>query len=140
MAAMYNRVALVVGGAKGIGFAIADRLAAEGAKVFITGRRADEVEEAAAKIGRGARAIVADAGDPADLENAVSTIGEEHDRIHALVLNAGFSEPAGLANETPEHFDRHFRSQTHKRDSRRDRTVIQGCMEESHAATPVRVE
>lgn len=64
MARMTNKVALVVGGAKGIGFAIADRLAVEGALVFLTGRSPDEVEQAAQKIGNGARGLVADASLP----------------------------------------------------------------------------
>jgi NAD(P)-dependent dehydrogenase (short-subunit alcohol dehydrogenase family) len=108
MARMTNKVALVVGGAKGIGLAIADRLAAEGAAVFLTGRRAEEVESAAGKIGRGARGIVADASVPQDVSEAIAMVRDEHGRIDALVLNAGISEPALLADETPEHFERHF--------------------------------
>ncbi|WP_309734174.1 SDR family NAD(P)-dependent oxidoreductase [Pseudoxanthomonas sp. SORGH_AS_0997] len=46
---MANKVALVVGGAKGIGLAIATRLAAEGATVFITGRAQDQVEAAVSR-------------------------------------------------------------------------------------------
>ena len=68
MAMMKNKVALVVGGAKGIGLAIASRLANEGAIVSITGRNAEEVEATAAKIGRGAIAHVADAAKPSDIE------------------------------------------------------------------------
>ncbi len=108
MARMTDRIALVVGGAKGIGFAIAERLALEGAWVFLTGRRADEVEAAAIRIGRGARGLVADARAPEDLQDVVETVRDAHGRIDALVLNAGVSEPATLAEETPDHFDRHF--------------------------------
>ena len=108
MAGMTNKVALVVGGAKGIGFAIAERLAAEGGVVFLTGRRADEVEAAVERIGAGARGVVADASVQADLERVVATVRDAHGRIDALVLNAGMSEPAALVDETPEHFDRHF--------------------------------
>lgn len=108
MALMKDKVALVVGGAKGIGFAIAERLAAEGARVFLTGRRAEEAEAAAAKIGSGARALIADAAEPADLEKVVATIHGEHGRVDALVLNAGVAEPAALADETLEHLDHHF--------------------------------
>jgi NAD(P)-dependent dehydrogenase (short-subunit alcohol dehydrogenase family) len=108
MAGMTNKVALIVGGAKGIGLAIAERLAAQGAVVFLTGRRADEVEQAARSIGRGARGIVADASVPQDLARVVATVQEAHGRIDALVLNAGISEPASLVDQTPEHFDRHF--------------------------------
>ncbi len=108
MAGMTNKVALIVGGAKGIGLAIADRLAVEGALVFLTGRRADEVEKAAESIGRGSRGLVADASVPEDLERVIKIVRDAHGRIDALVLNAGMSEPATLINETVKHFDRHF--------------------------------
>jgi NAD(P)-dependent dehydrogenase (short-subunit alcohol dehydrogenase family) len=108
MARMQDKVALVVGGAKGIGLAVAERLATEGAAVFLTGRRADEVEAAAARIGHGARGIVADAALREDLDRVVAAVREAHGRIDALVLSAGISEPATLSDETPEHFDRHF--------------------------------
>lgn len=108
MAAMTNKIALVVGGARGIGFAIAERLAEAGAKVFLTGRRAEEVEKAARTIGRGTHGLVADASVPEDLVRVVAAIRKAEGRIDALVLNAGISEPATLIDETPEHFDRHF--------------------------------
>ena len=108
MARMTDKVALVVGGARGIGLAIAERLAAEGAAVFLTGRHAEEVERAAETIGRGARGVVADASVPEAVAEAIATVRKEHGRIDALVLNAGISEPALLTEETPEHFERHF--------------------------------
>lgn len=108
MASMTNKIALVVGGAKGIGLAIGHRLAAEGATVFVTGRRADEVEAAALAIGSGTRGLIADASVPAEVGSAVAAVREAHGRIDALVLNAGISEPAALADETLDHFDRHF--------------------------------
>jgi NAD(P)-dependent dehydrogenase (short-subunit alcohol dehydrogenase family) len=108
MARVQNQVALVVGGAKGIGLAIAERLSSEGATVFLTGRRAEEVEAAARQVGRGARGLVADAGVPEDLARVVATMMETQVRLDLLVLNAGLSEPASIAEQTREHFDRHF--------------------------------
>jgi NAD(P)-dependent dehydrogenase (short-subunit alcohol dehydrogenase family) len=105
MTRMIGKVALVIGGAKGIGFAIADRAVAEGAIVYLTGRDPDEVQAAADKIGGAAHGLVADAGVPDDLVRAVSAVREAHGRIDALVLNAGFSTPALLADETCDHFD-----------------------------------
>ncbi|CVI64868.1 MULTISPECIES: SDR family NAD(P)-dependent oxidoreductase [Agrobacterium] len=108
MARMSNKVALIVGGAKGIGLAIAERLSAEGAMVFITSRRSKDAEKAAAAIGHGAVCIVADAALPEDMREAVEIVRREYGRIDALVLNAGLSEPAQITEITPEHFDRHF--------------------------------
>ncbi|WP_062111289.1 SDR family NAD(P)-dependent oxidoreductase [Aureimonas sp. AU40] len=108
MARMDNKIALVIGGAKGIGYAISERLASEGATVFLTGRRKEEVEAAAARIGGATRGLVADASAPDDLVRVVANVRDAHGRIDALVLNAGLSEAALLADETPEHFDRHF--------------------------------
>ncbi|WP_119272336.1 SDR family NAD(P)-dependent oxidoreductase [Taklimakanibacter deserti] len=108
MARMTKKVALVAGGARGIGYAIAQRLAVEGAAVFLTGRGSQEVESAAEKIGQGARSVVADASVPHDMAKAIAAVRDEHGRIDGLVLNAGISEPALLAEETPEHFESHF--------------------------------
>ncbi|WP_294356794.1 SDR family NAD(P)-dependent oxidoreductase, partial [uncultured Sphingomonas sp.] len=108
MAKMTGKVALVVGGAKGIGLAIVDRLSQEGATVLLTGRRAGEVAAAAQQIGPLAQGIEADAASPADLARVVAEVRRLHDRIDLLVLNAGLSEPATIAEETAEHFDRHF--------------------------------
>jgi NAD(P)-dependent dehydrogenase (short-subunit alcohol dehydrogenase family) len=108
MARMSNKVALIVGGAKGIGLATAQRLAAEGAKVFITSRTKEDAEKAAEGIGNGAVGIAADASSPEDMVVAVEKVREAHGRIDALVLNAGLSEPSQITEITPEHFDRHF--------------------------------
>jgi NAD(P)-dependent dehydrogenase (short-subunit alcohol dehydrogenase family) len=108
MARVENKTALVIGGAKGIGLAVAERLSREGATVFLTGRRTEEVEAAARKLGRQARGLVADAGAPEDLSRAVAAVMEARGRLDLLVLNAGLSEPASIADQTPEHFDRHF--------------------------------
>jgi NAD(P)-dependent dehydrogenase (short-subunit alcohol dehydrogenase family) len=105
---MTDKAALIVGGASGIGEAIAARLAAEGALVFLTGRRAAEVDSAAARIGHGARGIVADASAPTEIERAVATVVAGHGRIDALVLNAAVSDAGDLLASTAEFVDRHF--------------------------------
>ncbi len=108
MARMNNKVALVVGGAKGIGLAIAERLSAEGAIVFLTSRKSEDAEKAANGIGNGAVGIAADASSPEDMVLAVEKVHKTYGHIDALVLNAGLSEPSQIAEITPEHFDRHF--------------------------------
>ncbi|TIV43947.1 MAG: SDR family NAD(P)-dependent oxidoreductase, partial [Mesorhizobium sp.] len=96
MPAMTKKVALVMGGASGIGLAIAERLAKEGALVFLTGRRVVDVEAAVAQIGPAARSVVADASNPADIERVIATVGAQGGQIDALVYNAGIMEPADL--------------------------------------------
>lgn len=108
MARWDNDIALVVGGAKGIGLAVAERLAADGARVYLTGRNAAEVEAAAKQLGKNAVGLVADASDAGDLARVVETVKAGDGRIDALVLNAGLAEPASLAEASVAHFDRHF--------------------------------
>ncbi|MBI0476676.1 SDR family oxidoreductase [Sphingomonas sp. MA1305] len=108
MTSMAGKVAVVVGGAKGIGLATARRLAQAGAKVVLTGRRAEEVAAAAESIGASAQGIVADAASQVDLLQVIGEVQRLHGHIDALVLNAGLSEPATIGEETGEHFDRHF--------------------------------
>ncbi len=108
MARLDNDIALVVGGAKGIGLAVAERLAADGARVYLTGRNAAEVEKAAEQVGHNAVGLVADASEAGDLAKVVETLRAQDGRIDALVLNAGLAEPASLADASVEHFDRHF--------------------------------
>lgn len=108
MTGMTGKVALVVGGAKGIGLATARALAEQGASVILTGRKQDEVTAAAESIGMAAQGIQADAASQVDLQRVVQEVRGRHGRVDALVLNAGLSEPATLIEETAEHFDRHF--------------------------------
>jgi len=105
---MKDRTAVVVGGAGGIGFAIAQRLAAEGARVFLTGRNAEAVEQAAARLGPAEQGLVVDAGAPEALARSLAQVADQAGPIDALVLNAGTGEPATLEEETPAHFDQLF--------------------------------
>ncbi len=81
-------VALITGGSEGIGEAIARALKSEGAKVTITGRRADVLEAAAGELG--VDWIAGDVGVEADAVAAVSSVVETHGRLDILVNNAGF--------------------------------------------------
>lgn len=105
---MKHKIALVMGGASGIGFAIAERLAEEGASVVLTGRRDGDVDAAAGKIGPRAIGITADAAATDGIAQILATVRAAHGRVDALVFNAGVSEPSDLTSSTPEHFDRHF--------------------------------
>jgi 3-oxoacyl-[acyl-carrier protein] reductase len=86
-----NRVAVVTGGAQGIGYAVAERLAASGARVQLWDRDAALVEEAAAKLG--ATYAVVDQTDLAAVERATAALEAEAGRIDILIANAGIAGP-----------------------------------------------
>ena len=94
-----HKKAIVTGGSKGIGLAIAERLAREGAEVLITARNVDDLRQAAAKIeGEGATVSVQD-GDLADTEFCRSLIdgaAERWGQIDVLINNAGIFDEAGF--------------------------------------------
>jgi NAD(P)-dependent dehydrogenase (short-subunit alcohol dehydrogenase family) len=106
MARLDDKVALVIGGASGIGLAIAQRFAAEGAQVYFTGRQQSVLDEAQARVGHSAHAVLADAGKLEDVKAVVDHIGSRSGRIDVLVVNAGFTEPSSIEDITEDHFDR----------------------------------
>jgi NAD(P)-dependent dehydrogenase (short-subunit alcohol dehydrogenase family) len=103
-----DKVALVTGGASGLGLAIAQELAGQGAHVVITGRRQAQLDEALASLGDNASAIAADVSIGADLDALFSQIKARHGRLDVLVANAGAGELAPLGEITEAHFDRAF--------------------------------
>jgi len=106
MTRLADKVALVIGGASGIGSAIAQRFAAEGAEVYFTGRRQADLDAAHARIGHRSHAVLADAGRLEDVKAVVDQVGSHSGRIDVLVVNAGFTEPSGIESITEDHFDR----------------------------------
>lgn len=103
-----NKVALVTGGSAGLGLAIAQRFGAEGAHVFITGRRKEALEAAKASIEGHVTAVTADATVSADLDRVIEAIRQDSGRLDVIVANAGNIERMNFADVTDEHFDRTF--------------------------------
>jgi NAD(P)-dependent dehydrogenase (short-subunit alcohol dehydrogenase family) len=107
MSRLANKVALVIGGVGGIGGAISQRFASEGAQVYATSRKGGESTSEAEGSGS-IRVIQADASDSADVQRVLEHIRSEQGRIDTLVLNAGLSEYAPLEDISQDHFDRTF--------------------------------
>jgi NAD(P)-dependent dehydrogenase (short-subunit alcohol dehydrogenase family) len=103
-----GKIAVVTGGSAGIGLGMAKAFAADGAHVFITGRRQEELDKAVAEIGSGATGIQADASDLADLDRVYDAVKAKHDHIDVLALNAGFFEFGPIGQITEEHFDKTY--------------------------------
>ncbi|HEY2688381.1 MAG TPA: SDR family oxidoreductase [Streptosporangiaceae bacterium] len=102
-----SKVALVTGGSKGIGYACAERLLADGYAVAICARNAAEVEAAATKLG-GAEHVLglrADVGSVADCEGLVPAVTARFGRIDALVNNAGVYSPVPFLDFTADSWD-----------------------------------
>ncbi len=103
-----NKIALVTGGTTGIGLATAERLAAEGATVVVTGRNPDTLQKAKEKLAGRAEVVASDAADPAAIEALIAKIEADHGRIDLLFLNAGIAHFAPLSDAPLEDFDRMF--------------------------------
>ncbi len=97
-----DAVALVTGGGKGIGAAVARRLAAEGLAVIVCGRDGARLDAVAAEV-RG-RAMVADLSDPSSRDALLAAAGD----VDVLVNNAGIAESASLARTTDDIWERTF--------------------------------
>jgi NAD(P)-dependent dehydrogenase (short-subunit alcohol dehydrogenase family) len=108
MGKLDGRVAVVTGGNSGIGLAAAKRFVEDGAYVFVTGRRQEELDAAVRHIERSVEAIRGDVSKLADLERMMATVKERKGRIDVLFANAGIAEAAPLGQITEDFFDRHF--------------------------------
>jgi len=108
MGRLDGKTALITGANSGIGFASARRFIAEGARVAITGRRAEAVEKAAAELGPDASGIVSDAGKLEDIEPLIKKVKNLYGSLDILFLNAGFATSATIDSQDETAFDALF--------------------------------
>ena len=103
-----GKSALITGGGRGIGRAIALEFARNGARVAVAARTAEQVEQVAAEIGAEAVALVCDVSDPESVARMFSDMRERFGNPDILVNNAGVAESATLVNTTDELWHRHL--------------------------------
>ncbi|MEP7341815.1 MAG: glucose 1-dehydrogenase [Acidobacteriota bacterium] len=103
-----GKVAVITGGNSGIGLATAQRFVAEGAQVFITGRRQNELDAAVKLIGGNVIGVQGDVSKLADLDRLFATVKEKAGRIDVLFANAGVAEFVRLGEISEEHYDKTF--------------------------------
>ena len=108
MPRLQNKVAVISGGTSGIGLAIAQRFAKEGAQVFIFGRRRDALDEAVRLIGLNVTAIQGDASRLEDLDRVAGAVRTAKGRVDVVVSNAALVEQVPLPDITEDHYDRTF--------------------------------
>ena len=107
-----DRIALVTGGGRGIGRAIALAFAREGAHVAVTARTSSELDAVAAEVralGRKALAVPCDVGDRTQVDDAVRRVTEHLGRVEILVNNAGIAVSAKLLETDEDLWERHLR-------------------------------
>ncbi|WP_310417929.1 SDR family oxidoreductase [Chamaesiphon sp. OTE_8_metabat_110] len=86
---MNNKRALVTGGNRGIGFAIAQGLLAQGYEVIITARSIDSASKAAEKLSEKAISLELDVSDDRSIDRAIAVLTQQIDRLDVLINNAG---------------------------------------------------
>jgi NAD(P)-dependent dehydrogenase (short-subunit alcohol dehydrogenase family) len=108
MSKLNGKVAVVTGAASGIGLAIAKRFVAEGAFVFITGRRQAELDRAKAALGNNVIAVQGDVSKIEDLDRLYEAVRNAKGTLDIVVANAGIVENLPIEAVTPEGYDRMF--------------------------------
>ena len=100
MGKLEGKIALITGGSSGIGLATAKRFVSEGAFVFVTGRRAAELDAAVKEIGRNVTGVRGDVANLGDLDRLFAQITREKGRLDIVFANAGVAQYATLGDIT----------------------------------------
>ena len=105
---LQDKVAVVTGATSGIGLATAKLFAAEGAYVFLTGRRQEELDAAVKAVGPRATGVRGDVSRLEDIDRLYTAVRQKHDHVDVLFANAGGGEFMALGDISEEHFDKTF--------------------------------
>jgi NAD(P)-dependent dehydrogenase (short-subunit alcohol dehydrogenase family) len=108
MKRLEGKVAVVTGGNSGIGLATAKRLQEEGAKVAISGRSKQTLDEAVRTIGNGVVAVQSDVARLTDVDKLFAEVAQKLGKIDVLFVNAGVAKFAPLADTTESIYDEQF--------------------------------
>lgn len=103
-----EKVVIVTGGTSGIGLATAQAFAAEGASVFITGRRQETLDQAVTAIGGRATGVRGDMANLADIDRLYDEVRRKHSHIDVIFANAGGGDFAPLGAITEDQYQRTF--------------------------------
>jgi 3-oxoacyl-[acyl-carrier protein] reductase len=105
-----GRAYVVTGGTRGLGFATAQALVADGARVLVSSRSADHVTEAVLALGPLARGLVADNADPKTPQRLVNECLAEHGRLDGAVVSVGGPPPTAALGASDEQWRASFES------------------------------
>ena len=105
---LLGKIAVITGGSSGLGLASAKRFVAEGASVFITGRRQEELDKAVAEIGGDVIAVQADSSNLADLDRLYETIRLKRGCLDIVFANAGILARGPIGEISEDSVDRLF--------------------------------
>jgi NAD(P)-dependent dehydrogenase (short-subunit alcohol dehydrogenase family) len=108
MGRLTGKIAVITGGNSGIGLATAKRFVSEGAYVFITGRRQDELDKAVVTLASGVTGVQGDISNLDDLDRLFATVQAQKGHVDVLFANAGIGGMNPLRAISEEQFDKVF--------------------------------